>query len=633
MPGNDIQRKLRAIFSADVKDYSRLMDEDEESTVTTITAYRETIADLIQKHQGRVVDAPGDNILAEFSSALNAVNSAIDIQLTLEINNSKLPINRRMDFRIGINLGDVLHKDDRIYGDGVNVAARIENLADPGGICISKGVYDQVEGKIEYSCADLGIHTVKNIRNPVRIFKVLIETSDSGKRVWRLKAKGLNRSGMIAALLTLFAVAGGLLIWYYQSRSDFEPASVDRMAHPLPAKPSIAVLPFTNLSRDDEQEYLSDGITEDLITDLSKVSGLFVIARNSVFTYKGKPVKISRVAEELGVRYVLEGSVRRSDGQVRINAQLVDATTGGHIWADRYDGQIDNIFALQDKVTQKIVDTLAVKLTIDEKEAFPQKDTKNLEAYLTYLKGWQHYRRFDPEAFSKAIPFFEKAIDLDPSYWRSYATLAKIYFEIYKRPEWAKRLGLNRAGASVRSYKNLELAMNGPIPLAHEVATEAYINVGDFDGAIAEAEKAIRLNPNNPSSNFALGQALVAAGRHREAVDPFKKAMRLDPGHQDTLGYGLGRAYFFMSQFEKSAYLFERAYDSNPNNVTPLWYLPAAYAHLDRQMEAGNAFKKLKELNPQYARLYYLRLGLAGMFKDPADLKLLADGLRKAGMQ
>lgn len=633
MPGNEIQRKLRAIFSADVKSYSRLMDDDEEFTIATISTYRQTIADLIQKYQGRVVDAPGDNILAEFNSALNAVNSAIDIQRTLEIKNAKLPINRRMDFRIGINLGDVLHKGDRIYGDGVNVAARIEKLADPGGICISKGVYDQVEGKIEPGFADLGTHTVKNIRKPVRVYKVLLKSSDTGQSVRRPKAKGMNRSGMVAALIALIAVVGGVGIWYYQSKTDFEPASVDRMAYPLPARPSIAVLPFTNLSGDNEQEYLSDGITEDLITDLSKVGGLFVIARNSVFTYKGKPVTISQVAEDLGVRYVLEGSVRRSDRHVRINAQLVDATTGGHIWADRYDGQIDNIFALQDKVTQKIVDTLAVKLTIDEKEVFPEKETNNLEAYLTYLKGWQHYRRFDPESFSKAIHFFEKAIDLDPTYWRSYATLAKIYFEVYKRPEWAEQLGLTRSGASARSYKNLELAMNGPIPLAYEVATEAYINVGDFDGAIAEAENAIRLYPNDPNSNFALGQALIAAGRHREAVDPFKKAMRLDPGYQDTLGYGLGKAYFFMSQFEKSANLFKRAYDGNPNNATPLWYLPAAYAHLDRQTEAENAFKKLRELNPHYSRLYYLRLGFAGMFKDPADLKLLADGLRKAGMK
>ena len=633
MTDNGIQRKLKAIFSADVQGYSLLMGDDDVSTVTTITIYRDIITDLVQKHQGRVVDSPGDNILAEFSSALNAVQSSLEIQGTLENENAKLPKNRRMDFRIGINLGDILHKDDRIYGNGVNVAARIESLADPGGVCISKGVYDQVEAKLDIGFADLGQHKVKNIRKPVRIFKILFDSDKTANSVELPKVKRLIRPWIVSIVIALFALVCGVGIWLYQSRPDLEPASVEQMAYPLPDKPSIAILPFANLSGDNEQDYFSDGITEDLITDLSKVSGLFVIARNSVFTYKGKPVKISQVAEDLGVRYVLEGSVRRSGEQVRINAQLIDATTGGHIWADRYDGQMTNIFSLQDRVTQKIVDALAVKLTIDEKEAFPNKETKNLEAYLTYLKGWQQYRRFDPDAFSEAIPLIEKAIDLDPNYWRAYASLAKIYFEVYKRPEWGQRLGLNRSSASARSYKYLELAMKGPTPLAHEVATEAYINVGDFDGAIVEAEKAISLNSNDPNSNFALGQALVAAGRHREAVDPFKKAMRLDPSYRDTLGYGLGKAYFFMSQFKKSTNLFEKAYESNPKNVTPLWYLPAAYAHLDRQKEAESALVKLKEINPQYSKLYFLRLGFAGMFKDPADLKLLADGLRKAGMK
>lgn len=633
MPGKQVQRKLRAIFSADVQGYSRLMGDDDESTVNTITTYRKIFGDLIKEHQGRIVDTPGDNILAEFNSALNAVSSAIDIQRTLEIENAKFHRDRRMEFRIGINLGDILRKDDRIYGDGVNIAARIERLAVPGGICISKGVYDQVEGKIKVGFADLGTHAVKNIRNPVWIYKILLKSDNSDRGGGIPKITNINLSWMTAIVLALFFLVGGLGIWHYQYRTDFEPASIDRMAFPLPDKPSIAVLPFLNLSDDSGREYFSDGITEDLITDLSKISGLFVIARNSVFTYKNKPVKINQVAEDLGVRYVLEGSVRQSGNQLRINAQLVDATTGGHIWANRYDGQMDDIFSLQDKITKKIVDTLAVKLTIDEQESVPKKDTDSLDAYLSYLKGWQHYRQFDPAAFKEAIPFIERAIDLDPNYWRAYASLAKIYFETYKRPEWAKQLGLNRARASARSYEYLEMAMKGPTPLAHEVATETYINVGDYDGAIAEAEKAIRLDSNDPNSNFALGQALVAAGRHSEAVKSFKKAMRLNPGYQDTLGYGLGKAYFFMSQFEQSAVSFERAHKSNVNNVTPLWYLPAVYAHLGRQQEAETALAKLKAINPQYSKLYYLRLGFAGMFKDPADLKHLADGLRKAGMK
>ena len=632
MTNNGIQRKLKVIFSADVQGYGKLMGDDDEHTVNTITSYREIIAELIDKGHGRVVDAPGDNILAEFDSSLDAVQSAITIQNALRIENDKLPDNRRMDFRIGINLGDIIHIEDRIYGDGVNIAARIESLADPGGICISRGVYDQVDDKLEIGFADLGPHSVKNIKKPVNIFKVLLEPETAGKTIVTFNPKPSFMKWMVAGIAATIAIIG-IGIWYHQSKTDFEPASIARMAYSLPDKPSIAVLPFVNLSGDIGQEYFSDGITEDLITDLSKISGLFVIARNSVFTYKNKPVKINRVAEDLGVRYVLEGSVRQSGNKLRINAQLVDATTGGHTWADRYDGDMTDIFALQDRVTQKIVDTLAVKLTIDEKAVFPKKETKNLEAYLTYLKGWQYYRRFDPDAFSKAIPLFERAIDLDPNYWQCYASLAKIYFEVYRRPEWANRLGLNWATASALSYKNLRFAMNGPTPLAHEVETEAYINLGDFDNAIAEAEKAIKINPNNPNSNFALGQALVAAGRHQEAVEPFKKAMRLDPSYRDTLGYGLGRAYFFMSQFEQSAILFEKAYESSPDNAKPLWYLPAAYAYLDRQIDAENAFEKLKELNPRWSRMYYLRKGFAGNLKNPKDLELLTEGLRKAGMK
>ena len=633
MASNGIQRKLKAIFSADVQGYSKLMGDDDEHTVNTITTYRKIIAELIEKNHGRVVDAPGDNILAEFDSSIDAVQSATVIQGVLEIENGRLPNNRRMDFRIGINLGDIIHKDDRIYGDGVNIAARIENLADPGGICISRGVYEQVDGKLQLGFTDLGLHSVKNINKPINIYKVLLDPKDADRIVDTPKAMAPNLLWMAAAILMLVAMIGGTGVWYYQLRTDFEPALVERMVYPLPDKPSIAILPFINLGGDNNNEYFSDGITDDLITDLSKISGLFVISRNSVFTYKDKPATINQVAENLGVRYVLEGSVRQSGNQLRINAQLVDATTGGHIWADRYDGQIDDIFSLQDEITQKIVDALAVKLTVDEKAAFPKKETNSLEAYLTYLKGWQHYRRFDPDAFMAAIPLIERAIDLDPNYWRAYASLAKIYFEVYKRPEWAQRLGINRASASVRSYDYLKMAMEGPTPLAHEVATEAYINVGDFDGAIVEAEKAIRLDSNDPNSNFSMGQALVAAGRHREAVDSFKKAMRLDPGYQDSIGYGLGKAYFFMLQFEKSAALFERAYEDNPKNVTPLWYLPAVYAHLDRQHEAELALANLEAINPQYSRLYYVRKGLAGMFKNATDLNLLVDGLRRAGMK
>jgi TolB-like protein/class 3 adenylate cyclase len=367
----EFKRRLTAILSADVEGYSRLMREDEEATIRTLKTYRAAMRDLIRQYRGRVVDSPGDNILAEFASVLDAVNCAVEIQRELAERNSEVPETRRMQFRIGVNLGDIVEDGERIYGDGVNIAARIEGLAEAGGICISGTVYDQVKHKLGLEYEFQGEQTVKNIPEPIRAYRVLSYPGAAAHRVFKAKkAVGKTwRNVVVAIAAVLVIVVGALAIWYFHLRpSPMEVASVEKMAFPLPDKPSIAVLPFVNLSDDPKQEYFADGMTDDLITDLSKISGLFIIARNSTFTYKGKPVKVRQVAEELGVRYVLEGSVRRADDRVRINTQLIDATTGGHLWAERYDGNIGDVFALQDKITQKIVTALVVKLTPGEQE-------------------------------------------------------------------------------------------------------------------------------------------------------------------------------------------------------------------------------------------------------------------------
>jgi len=433
--------------------------------------------------------------------------------------------------------------------------------------------------------------------------------------------------------LGLFVVgAAGFALWNFQiSAPQVEVASIEKILPPLPEEPSIAVLPFRNLSDDPEQEYFSDGLTEDLITDLSKISGLFVIGRNSTFTYKGKPIKTRQVAEELGVRYVVEGSVRMVDSTVRINAQLIDAATGGHLWAERYDEQMEDIFSLQDKITQKIVEILAVKLTIEEKEAFPKRKTDNLEAYLTFLKGWQHHRQFNPDAFLMAIPLFERATELDPNYWHAYAALAKIYLEVFQRPSWHPRMELSPIDAISRTNKYLKMAMNGPTPLAHIVGAEIHMDVGNFQECIDKAVMAVSLDPNDPDSHFTMGLALVHNGRHKESVDSFKRAIRLDPFYQDAYGFGLGMAYFFMSEFEKAADLFKRAYMTNPEDRYPLWYLVSAYAHLGHQREAEAAIAKIREVNLTWPNLYNLQLGFK--FKEPKDFELLADGMRKVGVK
>jgi TolB-like protein len=359
------------------------MGEDEAATVRTIETYREVMSTLIKQHRGRVVDSPGDNVLAEFASVVDAVQCGVAVQNELQARNAELPENRRMQFRIGINLGDVIEEGDRIYGDGVNIAARLEALANPGGICISKTAFDHIETKLPLGYEYLGDQTVKNIAKPVGAYRVLMEPrvtvaeeikKEKAVPVWRRKA--ILAGGVALALVVIAA-----FIWnYYFRPPPMEVASVEKMAFPLPDKPSIAVLPFKNLSGDPTQDYIADGISENIISALSKISEMFVIASNSTFTYKGNPVKVQQVSEELGVRYVLEGSAQKIGNRVRITAQLIDATTGHHLWSEKYDRDMKDFFALQDEITHKIIVELQVKLTEGEQARVSHKSTTNLEA-------------------------------------------------------------------------------------------------------------------------------------------------------------------------------------------------------------------------------------------------------------
>jgi TolB-like protein/class 3 adenylate cyclase len=368
MAEKGFKRKLTAILSSDVVEYSRLMGEDEEATVRTLTAYREVLTTLIQQHDGKVLDSPGDNLLAEFVSVVDAVQCAVAVQKEIKARNDELPENRRMQFRIGINLGDVIQEKERIYGDGVNIAARLEGLAEPGGICISKTAFDHIESKLPYGYEFLGDQTVKNIARPVGAYRVTMDPRVSGvvkREMLKRWTAGWHGVTLAGAIVVVIAITG-VMVWNSYFRPSFEPASIDKMAFPLPDKPSIAVLPFDNMSGDPEQEYLGDGLTEEIISALSKLPKLFVIARHSTFTYKDKPVTLQQVSEELGVRYVLEGSVRKDKDRVRITAQLADATTGRHLWSERYDRDLKDIFALQDEITMKIINALQVELTEGE---------------------------------------------------------------------------------------------------------------------------------------------------------------------------------------------------------------------------------------------------------------------------
>jgi len=609
------------------------MTEDEEATIRTLKTHRAAMGDLIRQYRGRVVDSPGDNILAEFPSVLDAVNCAVEIQRELAERNSEVPENRRMQFRIGVNLGDIVEDGERIYGDGVNIAARIEGLAEAGGICISGTVYDQVKHKLGLEYEYQGEHEVKNIPEPIRAYRVLSYPGAAAHRVIKAKkALGKRWRNVIVVIVAVLVMVAAVATWHFYFRPPpMEVAKVERMAFPLPDRPSIAVLPFENLSRDPEQEYFTDGMTDDLITDLSKISGLFVIARNSAFTYKGKPVKIRQVAEELGVRYILEGSVRRADNRVRINAQLIDATTGGHLWAERYDGKLGDVLALQDRITGKIVAALAVKLKAGEQEQIARKYTDNVAAYDAFLQGREHYFRYTPHDFAKAARYFEKAIELDPNYGRSYAALALTYWES-QHNFWNQSLGLSWWEARLQAERYLQKAMSNATSLVYQVASKMHTDLHEHEEAIAKAQRAIALDPNDGNSYLAMAYALIYAGRPEEAFDFVNKAMRLDPHYPAYYLFVLGLAHFSMEQFEAAVNSFERTLKRNPENYVPLLHLAAAYAHIGRGQEAAATIDELNKvlpminlesLNGPYMRFKY---------KEQVDKDRLLDGLRKAGL-
>ena len=631
MPAQEkAKRKLSAILSADVKGYSILMADDEIHTIETLKSYRQIVSDYIQDHSGRVVDSPGDNILAEFRSAVDAVQCAVNVQKQLQQENEKFIEDKRIQFRIGVNIGDVIQDGHRIYGHGVNVTARIEGLAEAGGVCISRNAYDHIRDKLDLGYEYLGEHSVKNIKRPVRAYKVLMDPEDARRLI------GVKRTSAVKKLIWPLTVVSlillGIISWQFYQRTitnEFNYSSTEKMAIPLPDKPSIVVLPFTNLSDDIEQEYFADGMADDLITDLSKISGLFVIARNSAFTYKGKAVKIRKVAEELGVRYVLEGSVRRAENRVRINAQLIDATTEGHIWAERYDGDLGDILALQDQITRKIVSALAIQLTVGEQEQFILAETINPTAYDAFLQGWDHYKHRTPDSFVNAVPYFEKAVKLDPEYGRAYAALASTYWEIWERG-WHSSIGLPRSEAYGLAKQFLVRAMDRPTSLAHQVASEMYRQERKYEKAIDEAELAIALEPNDGGNHVAKAGALIMAGRAIEAIDHVRIAMRLDPHYPAYYLYVLGVAQFGTEQYEKAAVTLERAIKRNPENHAFLIPLTATYGHLGKKQEAAATIAQYIELRGWSKKPSVDHIIAGWPFKDIKDRDRLADGLLKA---
>ncbi len=576
-----MRRKLAAIVSADVQGYSRLMGEDEEATVRTLTAYRELMAALIAEHRGRVVDAPGDNLLAEFASAVDALTAAIAVQRALTGRNAPLAPHRRMEFRIGINLGDVIADEERLYGDGVNIAARVQDVAEPGGICISGTTYDQVENKLPLEYEFLGEHAVKNIAKPVRVYRVPVREPQAA------------------------------------------PGPTPRALEP-PETPSLAVLPFENMSRDPDQDYFSDGITEDLITDLSKLSGLFVIARNSTFSYKRTPVKVQQVGRELGVRYVLEGSVRKAGDRVRITAQLVDAGTGHHLWAERYDRRLDDVFAVQDEISRHIVEALAVTLTQREARRREGRPTHDREAYDCLLRGLDRLRQTTREANLEARRLFERALELDADYAEAEGLRAQTYFRDWSMG-WSQDLAtIDQAFATATRAVGLDASL----PMAHQMLALVLLWRKEHDRALAAGQRAVALAPSDADVHWTIGE-ILSWWRPEEAMAPVEKAMRLNPHYPAEYLYTLGHACYLTRRYEDAIRALNRVTSRNPDWLPAHAFLAATYAEVGRMEDARRAGHDVLRISPQ------ITAGDASSrlpYKDPATLARVIGAFVAAGL-
>ncbi len=584
MANERIQRRLVAILAADVVGYSRLMERDETTTLTELKGrWNEVVEPLVARHEGRIFKRIGDGMLVEFGSAVSAVECAAEVQKAMAAVNDD-PEGRSIVLRVGVHLGDVMVDGSDLYGDGVNVASRIEGLADPGGVAISEAVHEHVRGRIVIDFVDSGNHEVKNIERPLHIWT-----------------------------------------WSPNTGTAETLPAVGATQPPPPSKPSIAVLPFDNLSGDPEQGYFADGITEDIITDLSKVSGLFVIARNSSFAYKGQAPDIRKVSRELGVRYVLEGSVRRAGSRVRINAQMIDGTSGGHLWAERYDRDIEDIFAVQDEVTRTIVDALKVKLTAGEQALRESRSKVDPEAYDLVVRARQTAMQLRPEAMVEARRMLERVIAIDPGFALAYARLAIISFAEYAN-QWNGATADNLTQALELAQKAIEI--DDTEPQGHISLSLALSWMRRLDEAERAAERAVALAPGLADAYTGLGNIRDFQGRHEDAAALYTRAYRLDPQFDMSLHF-LGRALLALGRFDEAESVFKRRLALSPRSDMTRFYLACLYGLDGRPEEARRYWRETLEANPGFSVEHVKR---ALPYRDPNLVDRLVGGLRDAGI-
>jgi TolB-like protein/class 3 adenylate cyclase/lipoprotein NlpI len=625
-----MERRLAAVLAADMVGYSRLMAADEAGTLIRQNAHRKELIDpKIAEYGGRVVKSTGDGVLVEFPSVVDALSCAVTIQLAMPEREAASPEETRIAYRIGINLGDIIIEDDDIYGDGVNVAARLEALAEPGGIRVSRTVVDHVRGKVSSDFEDQGKQQVKNIPEPVHVFGVLMQPEAAGnvaaetsRKVWWWRPA----AGVAVAVLAIAAI--GLMVWQPWV-PDVQPASAPGVTAPAADRPSIAVLPFDNISGDPEQEYFADGMTEDLITDLSKISDLTVISRTSTSGYKGGKIDIRKVGEALNVRYVIEGSVRKAGEQVRINAQLIDATTGGHLWAERYDGDLNDIFGLQDQVLEQIVGSLALKLSGEERRRLADKGTDSIAAHDLYLRGLFQESAFTRKGYQEARRFYDQALAIDPGYAMAYARIANI-LELSARNGWSNDVQADFAKALELSEK--AVALDPQNPNLHWSLSRSISRLGTpeaLERSIKSMERAIELDADFADAYAYLAVLYAGDGRAGDGLRSVETAMRLNPRFPFWYLFMRGMAHFCLKDYRLAIADFEVAAERNPTAQFVRWFLASTLT------KAG----QIEDAEWQVEELYLL--GFEGNIstivetqpiQDPECKERYTDGLRKAGI-
>lgn len=629
-----VRRRLAAIMSADVRGYARLMEDDELATLQTLTQYRELMGDRVAANHGRVVDSPGDNLLAEFPSVMDAVQASVQIQRQLAARNEQLPEHRRMDFRIGINCGDVLVDGDSIYGDGVNIAARLEGEADPGGVCVSGQAYAQVRNKVGYGFCPLGELKVKNIAQPVEAWKLEMDPdgADCQTGFRAVLGPGRRRSRLLLISAAVVVLAGlTALAWLYDMFSPVKPEP-DReimavvTAPPVPPDlPSVAVMPFANLSDNQAEEYFADGVTEDVITDLSQISGLFVVSRAASFSYKSRSVLPAEVGRELGVRYLVEGSVRRSADRIRVSAKLINAETGFQLWADRWDRDVADIFALQDELTHKIVFALEVNLSAAERERLARRGTDNVQAYEFVKRGRELANRYTRPANRQAREMFARAIELDRDYALAYVGLGWAHFQ-----EWP--LGWAEAAQSLEpalEYGRRALAIDDSLPEAHVLVGWALLWQRRFDPAVGQGRRALELDPNNAEALSFLANALGFTGEPKQALEMAKRAVRLNPRLDTQDLYSLAHALWLLDSADQAAELLDQIIERTPS-IIPVRVLLARILVAEGRWEAAQAqVAAILELDPGYN---VVRAAARLPYRDKTLLQAAVEALKAAGL-